>query len=488
MELKEIKNLNQRIYELNDTITRDSKVIFIAALVFCIKNSEFADVSKLTTNINFVDQAKRPIDQVVEYAETEISKLNLQVNTKKAVIDSLATIKGANTGLDRDRGAFQRFIKDFITKWYADIKPGDLFFETLYMEIDKKAKTKDAGIILTPAFIANLMIDLAKIDYKIDVIADLNSGTGIFSILAQSRMMDDMDRDYEEGKITREEKIEYKKRLFNSIIANDIDSKMVTLCLANFILKNLNEHLIYYSDVMLLEKSSFKLNRERIQATKAILNPPYEDSFKPLEIVEKNISLIKNGNDENRLVVIIPPQKFGNNKVMFSKILNQARLEVVIKTQNDLFVDNNADQSASIFVFNTSRQHKKEDIIHYYDFTDTGYIYLKDSGLVDKNGTFNSKKQNLLNKINTASNTIRTTNFKRTWTNFYEVDKEIEIDTQIDPSKVATSKEMADVTLENIKIKNMLDEKSKLMKEVNNNYIDTDGSFEKYILDILSED
>ena len=489
MQLKDIKNLNQRIYELDDKVTRDNKVIFISALVFCLKNKDFLNVSKLTSNIDFVDENKRPIDQIVDYAEKEILKLNLQERTVKAVNDSLATIRGANTNLDRNRGEFQKFIEDFITKWYISIDTGDLFFETLYMEIDKKANSKDGGIVLTPYFIADLMIDLAKIDYKTDVVADLNSGTGLFSILAQSKMLKDMKDDYRNGIISRQEEENYKKKLYNSIIANDNDPKMVTLCLANFILKNLNENLIFYNDVIKFEHSSFKLSdNTRLQPTKAILNPPYENKFKPLDIVEKNISLIKNGSDENKLVVIIPPQKFGKNNEVFNKILNQARLEIVIKTQDDLFKDNKAGQPASIFVFNTSRPHKKEDVIHYYDFTDTGFVYLKDSGLVDKNGTFTMKKANLLTKINNSENEIKPSNFIRTWANFYEVDKEVEIDTRIDPSKVGTSKEMADVSLENIKIKRMLEEKQKLINSVGNNFIDEDGSFENYVLNILSED
>lgn len=489
MKLKDIKNLNQRIYELDDKVTRDNKVIFISALVFCLKNPDFLNPSKLTYNIDFVSETKRPIDQIIEYAKKEVLKLNLQESTIKAVNDSLATIKGANTNLDKKREEFHKFIEDFISKWYISIDSGDLFFETLYMEIDKKANSKDGGIVLTPYFIADLMIDLAKIDYKNDVVADLNSGTGLFSILAQSRMLKDMDEDYRNNRISRQEQERYKKKLYNSIVANDNDSKMVTLCLANFILKNLNENLIFYNDVLKLERSSFKLNDgTRLQPTKAILNPPYEDKFKPLDIVEKNISLIKNGCDENRLVVIIPPQKFGNNKEVFNKILNQARLEIVIKTQDDLFKDNKAGQPASIFVFNTVRPHKKDDVVHYYNFTDTGYVYLKDSGLVDKNGTFADKKANLLYKIKNARNEIKPSNFVRTWTNFYEVDKEIEIDTKIDPSKVATSKEIADVTLENIKIKRMIEEKQGLIKSVNNNFKDEDGSFENYILSILSED
>ena len=489
MQLKDIKNLNQRIYQLDETINRNSKVIFISALVFCLKNPDFLNPSKLTTNIDFVSESKKPIDQIIAYAVKELEKLHLQEKTLKAVKDSLATIRGVATGLDTKRNEFKTFVSDFITKWYVSIKPEDLFFETLYMEIDKKAKNIDKGTVLTPNFIAGLMIDLAEIDYKTDVIADLNSGTGLFSLLSYSRMLKSIEEDYNNNKITRDEKVEYTKRLYNSIIANDNDPKMVTLCLANFLLKTLNENLLFYEDVLKLEKSNFKLDdNTRIQPTKAILNPPYEDSFKPLEIVEKNLNLIQNGNNNNKLVVIIPPQKFGQKRDVFSRILNLARLETVIKTQDDLFKDNDAGQPASIFVFSTSRSHKKDDVIHYYNFTDTGYVYLKDSGLVDKNNTFAGKKADLLSKIANSTNSVKKTSFIRTWNNFYEVDKEIEVDTQIDPSKVRYSKEEADVTLENIKIKRMLAEKNELIKSQGNNFKDVDGSFENYILEILSED
>mgnify|MGYP001135155446 FL=1 len=36
MELKDIKAINQQIYELDDKISRESKVIFISTLVFIL--------------------------------------------------------------------------------------------------------------------------------------------------------------------------------------------------------------------------------------------------------------------------------------------------------------------------------------------------------------------------------------------------------------------------------------------------------------------
>ena len=493
MELREIKNLNQRIYQLDTEIGRSSKTIFIATLIFAIKlNADFRDVSKLSEMINFNDNNIRPIDQLISIAKDGIDTLvDLRDSTKQAIYDSLRIISGVNTKLDKDRVAFKQFLTNFISNDWNKINIEDLFLETLYMEIDKKSGTGDDGIVLTPIFAAQLMVDLANINYKTDIVADLCSGTGLFSLLSYSKMLSDMENDYSNNLITDEEYREYQKKLYNSIIANDADSKMVTLCLANFLLKSLNHSLIFCGDTLKLERSDLKYKENgteiSIKPTKAILNPPYEDAYKPLEILEKNISLIS-GNPQHgtRVVVIVPPQKFGQKKEVFSRILNSATLECVIKMQDDLFIDSGRSQPASIFVFNVDKPHSKNDQIRYFNFTDTGYIYLKDSGLVDKNNTYNQKKLELLNKIENPQDNYST--FTRTWNNFYEVNKELEITTQLDPDKVKTNKEEADITLENITIKKMINEKIYLLQSAENNFKDSNNELENYIIDILSED
>ena len=108
MELKDIKNINQRIYELDVNINRSSKVIFIATLLFCLtKNKDFQNADKLTSLIDFTSEKTKPIDQLIKLATTVIQSLNLDKNTENAVKNSLNTIKGVNTGLDKDRSKFR---------------------------------------------------------------------------------------------------------------------------------------------------------------------------------------------------------------------------------------------------------------------------------------------------------------------------------------------------------------------------------------------
>ena len=57
MEFKEIKNINQMIYELDVSINRSCKVIFIATLLFCLtKNKNCQNVDKLTKLIDFTNK------------------------------------------------------------------------------------------------------------------------------------------------------------------------------------------------------------------------------------------------------------------------------------------------------------------------------------------------------------------------------------------------------------------------------------------------
>lgn len=78
MELKDIKKLNQRIYELNTEINRNSKTIFVATLIFALtQNREFQNVGKLTELINFSDEEKRLIEQIIDLAKEGIENLSL---------------------------------------------------------------------------------------------------------------------------------------------------------------------------------------------------------------------------------------------------------------------------------------------------------------------------------------------------------------------------------------------------------------------------
>jgi hypothetical protein len=494
MQLKDIKYLNQKIYEIDTEISRNAKLMFISTLIFCSLEKDFWDISKLTGFINF-NTSKSPIDDLIAFAIKNLNQIHLIDKTKHSVINSLQIISGVNTKLNNDRVKLQDFVSNFITNYLPLLKENNtLFLETLYMEVDKKAKGANEGITLTPNFAAQLMIDLVNLDYKIDVVADLASGTGLFSLLSYSVMINSLTSDYNNNLVSKEQYKGYLNRLYNSIIANDFDPKMVTLCLANFIIKKLNTGILLSENLFDLQKSSFSfkdINGKvlNIYPTKGILNPPYEDNYKPLEIVLRTIELLKdNQSPLNKLVVIIPPQKFGQNKLIFKKILDNCRLASIIKMQDDLFTDSGQTPSTSIFIFSLDREHRETDEIRYFDFSNSGYIYLKDSGMVDKQKNHSKLKEELINKVNNTSIFKKPKSLIRDWTNFYEINKEIETTTRINPKLVSTNKEEADITIENINIKRILEEKQRLIETVHDSFDDSDKKFENYLVSFIGEE
>ena len=97
MELKAIKNLNQRIYQLDTDIIRNNKVIFVATLIFAIKlNTEFQNVGKLSQMINFTDENTRPIDQLIKIAKDGIGVVVVthDMNFAREASDYVAIMHG----------------------------------------------------------------------------------------------------------------------------------------------------------------------------------------------------------------------------------------------------------------------------------------------------------------------------------------------------------------------------------------------------------
>ena len=491
MKLSRIKGINQKIYELDTDINRYSKLIFISTLIFCSLNEKFRDPSKTSSVINFMG-SDNPINDLIKLAKEEIDKLHLNENVLNSVNESLNLISGVSTKLYMNRVALKDFVLDFVGDVIPLLAEDDTpFLELLYMEVDKKAKNSDKGITLTPAFAAGLMIKLIDLDYKKDVVADLGCGTGLFSLMAYSYMLKALEKD--KKNLSDDEYTNYKNRLLNSVVANDYEPKMVTLCLANFILKGLNSNLIRKEDVFKFEKNNFNYHDENnnlitIKPNKAILNPPYEDTYKPVEFVRKTIELVKSTEKiEQKVVVIIPPQKFGLKREELFKILNLSRLESVVVMQDDLFCESGQNPSTSIFVFNLDRPHKKDDVIQYFDFKDSGYVYVKDSGMVDKNGVFNDRVNALFEDMRTRKSELNKTTFVRSLNNFYELDAGYN-SIKIDPNVVRFNKEEADITYQNTIIRRGLTEKKKLIKDNNEEFKDSDGSFEDYLVSLISED
>jgi len=297
-------------------------------------------------------------------------------------------------------------------------------------------------------------------------------------------MLAALEADYAANKVTPEEYEHYRNRLTTALYGNDIDEQMSLLCLINFILLGIDISNVSLDDCFNLAGEYFDAH----QINKGILNPPFE--YNPTHFASYLIGKIKanqsiNAGAEKRFVMICPPQSFNKNKAGLNSILNLATLEAVISVQSDAFIESNINYGTSIFVFNLNHGQTATDKVIYYDFTDSGLKYYKDSGLVDKYDTFKTKKQQALEQLKALETTTEKNN--RTFDTFFDIDAVSNFATTIDPQKILMNDiEECDLTKENKEMLHILNEKKELLNSVNNTVQNTD-SFEDYIINYLSE-
>jgi len=430
-----------------------------------------------------------PSERLVNMASDYLISLHIDANFEKTILTLWTGMKAKNSLNTFKNGEYNliNIIKTFIEKckpYVASTKKENTFdfLGKMFAELNGKGAKGKTGIVLTPTFLADFMTDLLKLDYKKDIVFDACCGSGTFLTMAYMKMYNDLEKDFAENKLTPEEHDSYLKRLSTSVYGNDNDETMALLCLINFLLLGIDIHNVTLDDC-------FKLNGNYFDSrsiNKGILNPPFE--YGPSDFCNYLIERIKSDSskEEKKFCIICPPQSMGKKADILSKILNMSTLKAVLEVQGDAFQESNISFGTSIFLFDLDRQQLKTDKIVYYDFSDTGYVYYKDSGLVDKYDQFETKKKNALDTIENLE-ALPERKSTRTWTSFFDIPEVNNFVISIDPTEVQLGNvEETDLTKANQEIKTILKEKQELIDSVGNKIPNTE-EFENYLVEILSE-
>lgn len=438
-----------------------------------------------------LNKEKSSIEVMEELAEDYLKSMHIDSNFKTKVISLWKPLKAkailTNVKKGETKQNLIRIIESFVNDCYkhtnATKEEAVDFLGKMFAEINGKGANKRTGIVLTPYFLADFMTDLLDLDYKTDILFDGACGSGSFLITGFLKMYENLEKDHQEKIISQEEYEIYKKQLQSSIIGNDIDEQMAVLALTNFVLLGIDIENISNKDFFKLTKDETDFAEKGIN--KGILNPPFE--FKPLDFCKEMVSSLYKVKDKKRkFVVICPPQSLGKNSGDLYAILNCARLDSVIEVQNNAFQESGVNVGTSIFVFDFDRPHKKEDKVLYYDFSDSGIEYFKDSGLMDKEGKFEEKKKLAIETIEKPREIIDGVN-RRTFTSFFDIDERTNFISFIDPEKIRFKDvEEIDLTKANQEMKMILREKKEIIDKVGNK-IDATDEFENYLVEVLSK-
>ncbi len=274
--------------------------------------------------------------------------------------------------IDMNYSENQKAINDFIddvctisdcvnsNEWRGEDVMG-IFFN----EFNRYKKKSEAGQVFTPEHITSFMYRLIGVTQN-DYLGDFTCGSGGFLVKGMSNMMREAG-----GYDTNKAKEIRKSHLYGI----EWDKEIYALACANM--------LIHKDGKTNLEQTDMRTDAacEWIKSkpiTKVLMNPPYENKYGCMTIVENVLDSVKAGTD---CAFILPDKKLEKaSKAQIKRILSNHTLTKIIKLPEPLFFG--VGVTTSIFVFKTGEAQGDKNIVGYY-IEDDGLETVKNEGRQD---------------------------------------------------------------------------------------------------------
>ena len=353
---KEIRELNQYLYDNSINLSKSQKTLFIASILICLKIDEniIDNYNDLTNSFLIAD---RMINIIDEYFSDSLFTNNFNFIKKSIHNKHLYHI------FNLIRVDIKKYGKDILNQFYSEFCIWD------------RNNDGKLGIVLTPDDIVDLMVT-KTFDYYYQFngkvnnpsLIDFCTGTGSFLIKG--------------SKFTK------------SLYGCECGDERYSLAKCNFILNNLNCSNLKYN-------SCFNEKYESNYFNISIINPPFNNKCQD-ELNPNNKTNWKVLTKEQRFIMyqvellkengigccIVPRSNFNNNVKVInefkSKLLNYCQILEVINCNNKVFIPN-ANIECTILIF---RKYSINEKLNDYqtkiiNYSDDGYKIKKNIRLYD---------------------------------------------------------------------------------------------------------
>lgn len=222
-------------------------------------------------------------------------------------------------------------------------------------------------VVLTPSYVASLLVKLARVD-KDSYVWDFATGSAGLLVAAMNEMLVDA-----KNKIKSPDEFALKSAQIkaNQLLGLEILSEVYMLAILNMILMGDGSSNILNKDSLKEFNGNYGFGKtdEKFPATAFVLNPPYSASGNGMIFVEKALSMMSKG-----YAAIIIQNSAGSGKAadFNKKILKRNTLLASVKMPIDLFIGKSSVQT-NIYVFRVGEAHLKDDTVKFIDFSCDGY-------------------------------------------------------------------------------------------------------------------
>lgn len=222
-------------------------------------------------------------------------------------------------------------------------------------------------MVLTPSYVATLLIKLARVD-KDSYVWDFATGSAGLLVAAMNEMLADAKETIKSPEQYERKAAEIKA---TQLLGLEILQNVYMLAVLNMILMGDGSSNIVNKDSLKDFTGNYEFGEsgKKFPANAFVLNPPYSAAGNGMVFVEKALSMMGKG-----YAAIIIQNSAGSGKAVEynRRILRHSTLLASIKMPIDLFIGKSSVQT-NIYVFRVGEGHQKDDMVKFIDFSHDGY-------------------------------------------------------------------------------------------------------------------
>lgn len=367
--------LNNDIYENEKGLSESDRVYLVAASIIAtigvprkVKPLEKADLK------SSMEQGNTDGDIIIRKIRAFLNEKNLPNGKKELIIRTLQNtlntenINKVENGESQLKRVFRKIVDDLGIYYKIGLTTdftGKLFNEMYSWLGFSQDKLND--VVLTPTYVANLLVKLARVD-KDSYVWDFATGSAGLLVAAMNEMLIDAKNKIKSPKQLAIKTAEIKA---NQLLGLEILPSIYMLAILNMILMGDGSSNILNKDSIKDFEGNygFENTNTKFPATAFVLNPPYSAPGNGMIFVEKALSMM----DKGYAAIIIQNSAGSGKAVTYNKnILKHSTLLASIKMPIDLFIGKSSVQT-NIYVFRVGEAHQNDDIVKFIDFSCDGY-------------------------------------------------------------------------------------------------------------------
>ncbi len=370
-----LTRLNNDIYQNEKGLGENDRIYLVAASIIAtlgipgkVAPLEKSDLKSST------EKGNTDGDIIVRKIKAFLNERNLPEGKKQLIIRTLENtlttdnINKVENGESQLKRVFTKIIDDLGIYYKIGLTTdftGKLFNEMYGWLGFSQDKLND--VVLTPAYVAKLLVRLARVN-KDSYVWDFATGSAGLLVAAMNEMLIDAKNNIKSPDELTKKELEIKAK---QLLGIELLPSVYMLAILNMILMGDGSSNILNEDSLKDFDGNYGYSdkQDKFPADAFVLNPPYSANGNGMNFVEKALGMMNRG---YAAIIIQGSAGTGKATEYNKRILKRNTLLASIKMPIDLFVGKSSVQTY-IYVFRVNEAHKKDDIVKFIDFSNDGY-------------------------------------------------------------------------------------------------------------------